>query len=123
MTKWKAVFSGFILTVLVRCFLPHYEFIGLLIIGFLVGYMAHDGILSGFWNATVSGALGTIICSILFILVVTFGGRYMRLFGGLNGFTVSGTISLLAIIDQLITYGITMGITGAVGGALSSKKS
>ena len=84
--------------------------------------MAHDGILSGLWNAAVSGAFGTIVCAILFILVVTIGGSFRGLFGGLSGFTVSGAISLLVIIEQLIFYGITMGITGAVGGALSSKE-
>ena len=121
MTKWTAVVIGFILTVIVRAFFSPYEFIGLLITGFIVGYIAHEGALGGLWNAAVAGSLGTIISSILFILVVTMGGSFLGVFGGLAGFTLSGTESIFAIISDLIYYAIVMGITGAVGGLISSK--
>ena len=74
MTKWKAVIIGFILAVIVKSFFAQYEFIGLLFVGFITGYIAHDGALSGLWNAAVAGALGTIVCAILFVLVATLGG-------------------------------------------------
>ena len=32
MTKWKAVIIGFILSVIVKAFFAHYDFIGLLIV-------------------------------------------------------------------------------------------
>ena len=122
MTKWSAVIIGFILTVFVKAFFAHYEFIGLLIIGFIVGYIAHSGALGGLWNAAVAGAFGTIVASILFIILVTVGGSATGILGGLTGFTVSGVTSLLQIVQDLIYYAIVMGITGAIGGAISSKK-
>ncbi|MBR2557336.1 MAG: DUF5518 domain-containing protein [Methanobrevibacter sp.] len=122
MTKWQPVIIGFLLTVIVKAYFAHYEFIGLLIIGFIVGYMAHSGMLGGLWNAAVAGALGTIVSAILFILVATFGGSYLGLFGGLTGFTISGISSLFAVLGDLIYYAIVMGITGAFGGAIASKR-
>ena len=122
MTKWSAVFVGFILAVFVKSFFAQYEFVGLLIVGFITGYIAHDGALSGLWNAALAGALGTIVSSILFILVATFGGSLFGVFGGLTGFTLSGIASIFTIIGYLIYYAIVMGITGAVGGAIASKK-
>ena len=121
MTKWNAVIIGFILAVIVKSFFSHYEFIGLLIVGFIVGYIAHSGIFGGLWNAAVAGALGTIICAILFVIVATFGGSLFGIFGGLTGFTISGISSITAIVMELIYYAIVMGITGAIGGAIASK--
>lgn len=122
MTKWKAVIIGFILSVMVNSFFAHYEFIGLLVVGFITGYIAHDGIFGGMWNAAVAGSLGTIISAVLFIISATVGGSFLGLFGGLSGFTVSGISSLFAVISELIYYAIVMGITGAIGGAIASKK-
>ena len=121
MTKWNAVIIGFILAVIVKSFFSHYEFIGLLIVGFIVGYIAHRGIFGGLWNAAVAGALGTIICAILFVIIATFGGSLFGIFGGLTGFTISGISSLTAVLRELIYYAIVMGITGAIGGAIASK--
>jgi len=122
MTKWSAVIVGFILAVIVKSFFAPYEFIGLLIVGFITGYIAHDGAIGGLWNAAVAGALGTIIAAILFIIASTLGGSIAGIFGGLAGFTISGVASIFAIIGNLIYYAIVMGITGALGGALASKE-
>ena len=122
MTKWSAVTVGFILAVIVKSFFAPYEFIGLLIVGFITGYIAHDGAIGGLWNAAVAGALGTIIAAILFIIASTLGGSIAGIFGGLAGFTISGVASIFAIIGNLIYYAIVMGITGALGGALASKE-
>ena len=121
MAKTSEVLIGFILTIVVKIFFAPYEFIGLLIIGFITGYIAHSGALGGLWNAALAGALGTIISAILFILVATFGGSFAGLFGGLTGFTISGITSLFAVIESLIYYALVMGITGAIGGALAPK--
>ncbi|MBQ2831709.1 DUF5518 domain-containing protein [Methanobrevibacter sp.] len=121
MTKRKAVFIGFILVVIIESFFAHYDFIGLLIAGFITGYIAHDGILNGFWNGAVAGAMGAIVCAILFLLLVIFGGSLIDIFGGLTGFTVTGIESIFVIIGQLIYFAIVMGITGAVGGAIASR--
>ena len=122
MTKRGPVFIGFILAVMVKSFFAHYEFVGLLIVGFIVGYMCHDGFLSGMWNAAVAGALGTIISAILFVLCVTFGGFLFGIFGGLTGFTLSGLTSITIVLGYLVYYAIVMGIAGGVGGILASKK-
>ena len=68
MTKWSAAFVGFILAVIVETFFARYEFIGLLIVGFITGYIAHEGALGGLWNAAAAGAFGTIVCAIIFII-------------------------------------------------------
>lgn len=122
MTKWNAVFIGFILAVIVKSFFSQYEFVGLLIVGFITGYLAHDGALGGLWNAAVAGALGTIISAILFVLVATLGGSLFGIFGGLTGFTISGLTGITTVIGYLIYYAIVMGITGAFGGMMASKK-
>ena len=123
MAKMNAVILGFLLTLAVYLFFGRYEFWGLLIVGFIVGYIAHEGILGGMWNAALAGAFGTIISAILFIILVTIGGTAMMGFlGGLAGFTVSGIASLIDIVFTIIKYMIVMGITGAVGGALSGEK-
>ena len=122
MTKWKAVIIGFILSVIVKAFFAHYDFIGLLIVGFITGYIAHDGALGGLWNAALAGTLGTIISAILFIIATTIGGSFMGAFGGLTGFTTSGIISILYIETELIYYAKVMGITGAIGGEKKKKK-
>ncbi len=119
MTKWKAVIIGFLLAVIVKAFFSHHEFIGLLIVGFITGYIAHSGALGGLWNAAVAGAFGTIVCAILFVLSATLGGSVFGIFGGLTGFTVSGITSVTAVISELIYYAIVMGITGAIGGAIA----
>jgi len=122
MTKWNAVFIGFILAVIVKSFFSQYEFVGLLIVGFITGYIAHDGALGGLWNAAVAGALDTIVSAILFVLVATLGGSLFGIFGGLTGFTISGLTSITTVIGYLIYYAIVMGITGAFGGMMASKK-
>ena len=116
MANTGAVLIGFILTIVVKLFFAPYEFVGLLIIGFITGYLAHSGALGGLWNAALAGSLGTIISALLFI-----GGSFAGLFGGLTGFTISGITSLFAVIESLIYYAIVMGITGAIGGALAPK--
>lgn len=121
MAKWGAVFIGFILAIMVKAFFAPYEFIGLLIVGFITGYLAHSGALGGLWNAALAGAFGTIVGAILFILIATFGGAFAGIFGGLTGFTISGFASIITIIESLIYYAIVMGITGAFGGAIASK--
>ena len=122
MTKWGPVFLGFILAVIVKSFFAHYEFIGLLLVGFIVGYICHDGAISGMWNAAVAGAFGTIVSAILFVIIATFGGALFGIFGGLVGFTVSGITTVFIVLGYLIYYAIVMGIAGGVGGLISSKK-
>ena len=123
MAKMSAVITGFLLTLAVYLLFGNYEFWGLIIVGFIVGYIAHEGILGGMWNAALAGAFGTIVASILFIILVTIGGTaLMGPLGGLTGFTVSGISSLFIIIYNIIKYMIVMGITGAAGGALSKQK-
>ena len=115
MAKMSSVLIGFLLTLVVYLFFGRW---------FIVGYMAHEGIFGGMWNAALAGAFGTIVASILFILLVTVGGTaLMGPLGGLTGFTVSGVSSLFVIIYNIIKYMITMGITGALGGALTKQKS
>ena len=109
--KSVPILLGFILVVLVKTFLGSYEFIGLLVVGFIVGYMAKEGAFGGFINATVAGGLGGIIGAILFIL---FGAIF-----GVATFAIFGIVGVGAIFVYLIYYGIIMGITGAIGGYIA----
>ncbi|WP_295617143.1 DUF5518 domain-containing protein [uncultured Methanobrevibacter sp.] len=123
MAKMNAVILGFILTLVVALFFSRYEFWGLLIVGFIVGYIAHDGALGGLWNAALAGAFGSIVSAILFVILVTVGGSaLMGPLGGLAGFTVSGITGFIDVILQIIKYMIAMGITGAIGGAIAGKE-
>ncbi|AMK14818.1 DUF5518 domain-containing protein [Methanobrevibacter olleyae] len=123
MAKMSSVFLGFLLTLVVYLFFGRYEFYGLLIVGFIVGYIAQEGIVGGMWNAALAGAFGTIVSAILFIILITISGTaLMGVLGGLSGFTISGITSLFAVIYEIIKYMIVMGITGAVGGALTKQK-
>ena len=121
MTKWSAVIVGFILAIIVKTFFANYEFLGLLMVGFIVGALAREGIFGGIWNAAVAGAFGTIVCAIIFVIMATFGGALIGLFGGLIGFTVSGISTIFIVIGNLIYYAIVMGIAGGVGGAITSR--
>ncbi|MBR5502983.1 MAG: DUF5518 domain-containing protein [Methanobrevibacter sp.] len=122
MAKMSSVIFGFILTLIVYLFFGHYEFYGLMIVGFIVGYLAHEGTLGGMWNAALAGAFGTIVSAILFVILVTIGGgALMGPLGGLTGFTVSGVISIFEVVYEIIKYMIVMGITGAVGGFLAGR--
>lgn len=124
MAKWSAVIIGFILCMIIKMFFGTYEFIGLIIVGLLVGYIAKEGILGGLWNAALAGAFGTILASIIFIIMVTSGATFLTgIFGGLVGFTVSGLSSIVAIVYEIIKYILIMGIAGAVGGAIAGKTS
>lgn len=116
MVKWGPVFIGFILAVIIKSLglSMAYETIGLLIIGFIVGYLAHEGAWGGLANAAVAGSLGTIIAAILLTIV--------GLFGGIAGFAIFGFAGLIAVVVNLIYYAIIMGITGAVGGSLAGDK-
>ena len=119
-TNIISVILGFLFTLVVDVLFGRYEFWGLLIVGFIVGYMAHDGILGGIWNAALAGAFGTIVSAVLFIILITVGGTAMMgALGGLTGFTVSGLDALINVIGAIIKYMFIMGITGAIGGALS----
>lgn len=123
MAKWSAVIIGFILAMIVKTFFGFYEWIGLIIVGFIVGYIAKSGTLGGLWNAALAGAFGTIVGSIIFILIVTTGGTFLEgIFGGITGFTISGFSSLIAVIYEIIKYVLIMGIAGAVGGTISKKE-
>jgi len=116
MVRWGPVLIGFILAVIVKSLsLPWTnETIGLLIVGFIVGYLAKEGAWGGLVNAAVAGSLGTIIAAILFTM--------LGLFGGIVGFAIFGFAGLIAIIVNLIYYAIIMGITGAIGGSIAGDR-
>ena len=121
MAKWSAVIIGFILCMIVKTCLSSYEFIGLLLIGLFVGYIAKEGILGGLWNAALAGAFGTIVASIIFVIIATSGGTFLSgIFGGLAGFTISGITSIFAIVYDIIKYILIMGLAGAIGGAIAN---
>ena len=113
--KFGPVIIGFVLAAIVQSLSLGwtYETVGLLIVGFIVGYMAKEGTWGGLANAAVAGSLGTIIAAILLGI--------LGLFGGIAGFAIFGTVGLIAVVVNLIYYAIIMGITGAVGGSLAGK--
>ena len=115
MVKLGPVVIGFVLAVIVQSLSLDwtYETIGLLIVGFIVGYMAKDGAWGGLANAAVAGSLGTIIAAILLTI--------LGLFGGLAGIAIFGTVGLIAVVINLIYYAIIMGVTGAIGGSIAGE--
>jgi len=116
MVKWGPVFIGFILAVIVKSLSLSwtYETIGLLIIGFIIGYLAKEGAWGGLTNAAIAGSLGTMILAILLSI--------LGLFGGITLFAIFGSLGLIAVIGNLIYYAIIMGVTGAVGGSIAGDR-
>ena len=117
MVKWGPVIVGFILAIILGNLFAMFglgSYLGLFIAGLIVGYWVHEGALGGLWNATVSGAFGSIVLAILFII----GGT---VFGGLAGFAASLATGVVVIIWALIANIISMGIGGAIGGLFSGK--
>ncbi|KZX16399.1 DUF5518 domain-containing protein [Methanobrevibacter curvatus] len=120
MVKWGPVILGFVLAVFVKMITPSsggYEFVALLIVGAIVGYLSHDGVLGGFINGGIAGGLGGIIIGLLVMFIGILGIFISEPFG----LTISG-IGFVLIIVSFITYGLTMAIGGAVGGMISDKK-
>ncbi len=112
MVKWGPVIAGFILAIILGNLFAMFglgSYLGLFIAGLIVGYWVHEGVLGGLWNATVSGAFGSIVLAILFII----GGT---VFGGLAGFAAGLATGVVVIIWALIANIISMGIGGAIGG-------
>jgi len=116
MVKWGPILIGFILAVIVKSLSLSWtnEVIGLLAIGFIVGYLAKEGPFGGLINAAIAGSLGTIILAILLSI--------LGLFGGITLFAIFGSLGLIAVIGNLIYYAIIMGITGAVGGSIAGER-
>ena len=112
--KWQPILIGFILALIIKSLsLPwSSEIVGLLLIGFIVGYLTKSTI-GGLINATIAGTLGGIIGAIILTI--------LGLLGGIIWFAVLGTIGFVTVIFYLIYYGIVMGIMGAVGGSLAEK--
>jgi len=113
MIKIGPVIIGFILAVIVKTLSLSWsaETVGLLIVGFIVGYLAKEGMWGGVINAAIAGSLGTIIIAILLMI--------LGLFGGAAGLAIFGTVGLIAVVVNLIYYAIVMGVTGAIGGSLA----
>jgi len=117
MVKWGPVIGGFILAVILANLFAFYinaywgVNLALFISGFIVGLWVHDGILSGFTNATVAGAFGSIVLAILLLIGST-------IFGGFAGFAAALAAGVTLIIISLIVNMISMGIGGAIGGLL-----
>ena len=116
MVKWGPVLIGFILAVIVKSLSLSwsYEIIGLLIVGFIVGFLAKEGAWGGLTNAAIAGSLGTIVAAIVISL--------LGLFVGIGVFAIVGTVGLIAVILNLIYYAIIMGITGAIGGSIAKNR-
>jgi hypothetical protein len=113
-SNWRVILIGFILAILVKTFFGSMELLGLLIVGFLVGFLAKGGPLSGMLNAAIAGALGVIILGIFLIIFGAFFGLVGLIFLSIPGF--------IAIILYLIYYGIIMGIAGAIGGIVAENR-
>lgn len=58
-------------------FVGQYELLGILIAGFITGYIAKDGAMGGgLWNSAVAESLGTIITAITMTIIATLGEAY-----------------------------------------------
>lgn len=117
MVKWDIVIVGFFLSLVLPSIfnalgIGSASILGLIVAGFVVGYAVKEGVIGGFWNATVSGALGGLIASLLIFIGAT-------VVAGLPGAFVGGLVGSINAIGYLIYNAFVMGVFGAIGGALS----
>lgn len=111
--KWDVILIGFLLSIALPIIfeIPLNWFgrlIGLAIAGFLVGYIIKGEIMNGFLHATISGAIGGLLTSILLFLAFTF-------FGGVIGLLVGSFLSAITAVVYIFVSAISMGIFGAIG--------
>lgn len=121
MIKWVPIAIGVILFILVKIFLAPYELVGMLGVGFLVGYMANEGVGGGLVNSVITGIVGSI--------VETFTSSFLNSSYGMENILISNTLGvtemtimggIISLVTYLVYYVLIMGITGAIGGALNS---
>ena len=117
--KLGPMIIGIVLVVTLQLYMPSYSIIGLIGIGFLVGYMAGDGWISGLVNSVIVGTIGSIAVTLISIFInnsFTFFQSFIMY--ELNTMTLM--VALTALFYQLAYFCIVMGISGAIGGILNN---
>jgi hypothetical protein len=106
---------GVILILLLNFFMPSLDQIGLIGIGFLVGYIEGNGAMSGLINSVIVGIIGNLVKTIIFVFMSSYATIHLFIMEQLT------TITLMAALEALVPFYILMGIAGAIGGALNNR--
>lgn len=113
MTEWRAVGLGFIVELVVGLIGLAVPGIGQLFAGlvggFVAGYSARGGLLSGAWHGLLAGGLA----GFLLALVIGMGSLALGPIGALIGGGLALVVLLLTVV-----LAIDSAIAGIVGGAL-----
>jgi uncharacterized membrane protein YeaQ/YmgE (transglycosylase-associated protein family) len=114
--KLGPVIIGIILVIGLE-FIMSSNIIGLIVIGFLVGYMASDGEVIGLINSVIVGTVGSIAITLIHAFMNSYAHFQSFIIYELTSLTLMAALTLL--LYQLAHYCIIMGIAGAIGGALN----
>jgi len=113
------VVIGIVMIMVVKIFMPHNLIIGLIGIGFLVGYMVGDGPIMGLIASVLVGTVECVIGTFISVFTDYAGFQSFVIFDPFN-FTL--TADLTGFLFYLIYLCIVMGLSGAIGGFLNKKK-
>jgi len=118
MTDWRAVGYGFVVMViagLLATFAPVIGHVGAgLIGGFVAGYVAGGGLLSGTWHGLLAGSVSGVAVT---LLLAGFGGL-VGLAAGPLGSLLGGAGTLVVGLFLTLLFAIDSALAGAIGGVL-----
>jgi len=115
--KLGPIIIGIALIILIK-FITSYEIIGLIGVGFLVGYMTGGGAMTGLINSVIVGTMGSIFETIILIFMNSSVNPYSFIINELTSLTLM--VALTTLVYSLMYFCIVMGIAGAIGGALNN---
>ena len=115
--KWGPIIIGIILILLVRMLITPYDIIGLIAVGFVVGYMVNAGAISGLVNSVIAGTIESIIGTLIFTFMNSYTNFQSFIINELTSLTL--LTASTALLYQLAFFCIIMGISGGIGGSLN----
>jgi len=114
--KLEPIISGIVLAMLIKMLTTPFDIIGLVAVGFVVGYMVNSGPISGLVNSVIVGTTVGAIQTILSTFINSNASFQSFISYGFAGLAPT---NFSALIYYLIYFCIIMGISGAIGGTLN----
>ncbi|MDR2966888.1 MAG: DUF5518 domain-containing protein [Methanobacteriaceae archaeon] len=118
--KWGPIIIGIVLILLVKMLMAPYDIIGLIAVGFVIGYMVNDGAISGLVNSAIAGTIEAIIGTLIYAFINSYTSFQSFIMHELTNLSL--LTALTALLYQLAFFCIIMGISGAIGGSLNKNK-
>jgi hypothetical protein len=118
MTDWRAVGYGFVVMLIAGLLATAAPGLGHaaagLIGGFVAGYLAGGGLLSGFWHGLLAGSVSGVVVT---LLLAAFGGLLSLGAGPIGGLLGGAGVFVVGLFLTLL-FAIDSALAGAIGGVL-----